>query len=171
MFSVVSVCLFRGRVSPCSPVADPGRGFARESCPPGPVKISHKKDGRQRQLHRFHVSRPPYLAAGSATAAPGPPPVSPYRGTPARPQSPFADSLGNIVNKFEHSTGKIFVLSLTGREVKVSRSHAHFRTSFCLTKIATHPKPPERTSRKKHLYSCCHERTKLIDIVIDTENS
>ena len=27
--------------------------------PPGPVKIGHKKDGRQRQLHRFHVSRPP----------------------------------------------------------------------------------------------------------------
>ena len=27
--------------------------------PPGPVKISHKKDGRQRRQHRFHVSRPP----------------------------------------------------------------------------------------------------------------
>ena len=27
--------------------------------PPGPVKISHKKDGCQRQPHRFHVSRPP----------------------------------------------------------------------------------------------------------------
>ena len=27
--------------------------------PPGPVKIGHKKDGRQRRLHRFHVSRPP----------------------------------------------------------------------------------------------------------------
>ena len=27
--------------------------------PPGPVKIDHKKDGRQRWLHRFHVSRPP----------------------------------------------------------------------------------------------------------------
>ena len=26
---------------------------------PGPVKISHKKDGRQRHLHRFHVSRLP----------------------------------------------------------------------------------------------------------------
>ena len=35
---------------------------------PSPVKISHKKDGCQRQLHRFHVSRPPsYLVAGSAT--------------------------------------------------------------------------------------------------------
>ena len=29
--------------------------------PPGPVKIGHKKDGRQRQPHRFHVSRPPPL--------------------------------------------------------------------------------------------------------------
>ena len=36
--------------------------------PPGPVKIGHKKDGRQRQPHRFHVSQPPpYPAAGSAT--------------------------------------------------------------------------------------------------------
>ena len=26
--------------------------------PPGPVKISHKKDGLQRWLHRFHVSWP-----------------------------------------------------------------------------------------------------------------
>ena len=26
---------------------------------PGPVKISHTKDGRQRSPHRFHVSRPP----------------------------------------------------------------------------------------------------------------
>ena len=26
---------------------------------PSPVKISHKKDGRQRQPHRFHVSCPP----------------------------------------------------------------------------------------------------------------
>ena len=29
--------------------------------PPGPVKIGHKKDGRWRRLHRFHVSRPPPL--------------------------------------------------------------------------------------------------------------
>ena len=36
--------------------------------PPGPVKIGHKKDGRQRRPHRFHVSQPPpYPAAGSAT--------------------------------------------------------------------------------------------------------
>ena len=49
------------------PVADPGG--PRGPCPlPGPVKISHKKDGCQRQLHRFHVSHPPpYLTAGSAT--------------------------------------------------------------------------------------------------------
>ena len=39
--------------------------------PPGPVKISHKKDGRQIRLHRFHVSCPPYPAAGSATEAAG----------------------------------------------------------------------------------------------------
>ena len=38
-------------------VADPGG--ARGPCPsPGPVKISHKKDGCQRRPHRFHVSRP-----------------------------------------------------------------------------------------------------------------
>ena len=37
--------------------------------PPGPVKISHKKDGHWRRPHRFHVSLPlPYPAAGSATA-------------------------------------------------------------------------------------------------------
>ena len=41
-------------------VADPGGG-ARGPCPPGPVKIGHKKDGRQRRPHRFHVSRPPPL--------------------------------------------------------------------------------------------------------------
>ena len=35
--------------------------------PLSPVKISHKKDGRQRRLHRFHVSRPPHLATGSTT--------------------------------------------------------------------------------------------------------
>ena len=33
--------------------------------PPSPVEISHKKDGRQRQPHRFHVSCPPYQATGS----------------------------------------------------------------------------------------------------------
>ena len=27
--------------------------------PPGPVKVGHKKDGRRRRPHRFHVSRPP----------------------------------------------------------------------------------------------------------------
>ena len=51
--------------------------------PPGPVKIGHKKDGCQRQPHRFHVSRPPPLpsrwihSSGSrggegAMAPPGP---------------------------------------------------------------------------------------------------
>ena len=46
-------------------VADPGgqKGHA-----PGPVKISHKKDGCRIWSHRFHVSRPPlYPVAGSAT--------------------------------------------------------------------------------------------------------
>ena len=45
-----------------------GGGRGGHAPPPGPVKISHKKDGRQRLLHRFHVSwPPPYPAAGSAT--------------------------------------------------------------------------------------------------------
>ena len=44
------------------PVADPGGGGEGAMAPPpGPVKIGHKKDGRQRQPHRFHVSRPPPL--------------------------------------------------------------------------------------------------------------
>ena len=38
-------------------VADPGGRGGHG--PPGPVKIGHKKDGCQRWLHRFHVSRPP----------------------------------------------------------------------------------------------------------------
>ena len=39
-------------------IADPGG--ARGLClPPGPVKISHKKDCCQRRPHRFHVSWPP----------------------------------------------------------------------------------------------------------------
>ena len=50
------------------PVADPGGGPRGPWPPPGPVKIGHKKDGRRRWPHRFHVSRPPpYPAAGSAT--------------------------------------------------------------------------------------------------------
>ena len=52
-------------------VSSGSRGGGAEGAmppPPGPVKISHKKDGRQIRLHGFHVSRPPYLAAGSATA-------------------------------------------------------------------------------------------------------
>ena len=49
-------------------VADPGGAKGAMAPPPGPVKIGHKKDGRRRQPHRFHVSRPPpYPAAGSAT--------------------------------------------------------------------------------------------------------
>ena len=45
-----------------------GGGTEGAMAPPGPVKIGHKKDGRQRRPHRFHVSRPPpYPAAGSAT--------------------------------------------------------------------------------------------------------
>ena len=43
-------------------VADPGGGGGRGGHgPPSPVKTGHKKDGRQRQPHRFHVSRPPPL--------------------------------------------------------------------------------------------------------------
>ena len=50
-------------------VADPG-GMPRGPCPPpSPVQISHKKDGRQRRPHRFHVSwLAPYPAAGSDAA-------------------------------------------------------------------------------------------------------
>ena len=40
-------------------VADPGGGPRWAMAPPGPVKIGHKKDGRRRWPHRFHVSRPP----------------------------------------------------------------------------------------------------------------
>ena len=40
------------------PVVDPGGG-PRGPWPPSPVETSHKKDGRQRQPHRFHVSWPP----------------------------------------------------------------------------------------------------------------
>ena len=40
-------------------VADP-EGVPRGPCPPpSPVQTSHKKDGRQRWPHRFHVSWPP----------------------------------------------------------------------------------------------------------------
>ena len=54
------VSILRGKHTEC-PVADPGGGG-------GAVKISHKKDGHQRQPYRFHVSRPrPNPAAGSAT--------------------------------------------------------------------------------------------------------
>ena len=40
-------------------VADQGGGGRGGRGPPGPVKISHKKDGRRRRPHRFHVSWPP----------------------------------------------------------------------------------------------------------------
>ena len=52
-------------------VADPG-GAEGAMAPPSPVRIGHKKDGRRRWPHRFHVSRPPpYPVAGSATVGPG----------------------------------------------------------------------------------------------------
>ena len=35
------------------------RGGEGAMTPAGPVKISHKKDGRQRRPHRFRVSRSP----------------------------------------------------------------------------------------------------------------
>ena len=38
-------------------VADPGGGEGAMP-PPGPVKISHKKDGHQRRPHRFQQSIP-----------------------------------------------------------------------------------------------------------------
>ena len=60
------LCLWK----PCAAESSSGsRGGGRGGHgPPGPVKISHNKDGCWRLPHRFHVSRPlPYLAAGSAT--------------------------------------------------------------------------------------------------------
>ena len=51
-----------------SSVADPGGAEGAMPPPPSPVQISHKKDGRQRQPHGFHVSCPPsplYPATGS----------------------------------------------------------------------------------------------------------
>ena len=52
----------------CNYSSGSGGGAEGAMAPPGPVKIGHKKDGRLRKLHRFHVSRPPpYPAAGSAT--------------------------------------------------------------------------------------------------------
>ena len=48
-------------------VADPG-GDEGAMAPPGPLKISHKKDGSQIWPHRLHVSRHLlYPATGSAT--------------------------------------------------------------------------------------------------------
>ena len=41
-----------------SAVADPVGGARGGDVPPGPVKISHKKEGRRIRLHRFNVSRP-----------------------------------------------------------------------------------------------------------------
>ena len=39
-----------------------GKSWIRRChAPPGPVKISHKKDGCQRRPHRFHISCPPPL--------------------------------------------------------------------------------------------------------------
>ena len=43
-----------------------GTKGAMPPLPPGRVKIN-QKDGRQRRLYKFHVSCPPYPAAGSAT--------------------------------------------------------------------------------------------------------
>ena len=53
-----------------STVADPG-GMPRGPCPPSPVQTSHKKDGRQRRPHRFHVSWPPPQPVARSDADPG----------------------------------------------------------------------------------------------------
>ena len=47
------------KISRSLSVADPGEAEGAMPPPPDPVKRSHKKDGRQRQPHRFHVSRLP----------------------------------------------------------------------------------------------------------------
>ena len=52
----------------CPPSSSRSRGVPRGPWPPSPVEISHKKDGRQRRSHRFHVSWPPHPAAGSDAA-------------------------------------------------------------------------------------------------------
>ena len=52
------------------PVGGPRGGGEGVMALPGPVKISHKKDGCLRRPHRFHVSQSlPYPAAGSATGS------------------------------------------------------------------------------------------------------
>ena len=53
---MLNMCIFSG-----SAVVDPGGGAEGAMASPCPVKIGHKKDGRQRRPHRFHVSRPPPL--------------------------------------------------------------------------------------------------------------
>ena len=46
-------------------------GVEGAMAPSSPVQISHKKDGRQRRPHRFHVSCPsPYPATGSDAEEP-----------------------------------------------------------------------------------------------------
>ena len=47
-----------------------GCGGPRGPWPPWLVKICHKKDNHQRRPHWFHVSRPPYPAAGSVPMPP-----------------------------------------------------------------------------------------------------
>ena len=42
----------------CISLVYPGEGWGGHGPSPGPVKISHKKDDRQRRPLRFHVSRP-----------------------------------------------------------------------------------------------------------------
>ena len=54
---IVGICLFTLSkwTSLSNAVAD-RRGQGGHAPTPGPVKISHKKDGHQRQPHKFHVS-------------------------------------------------------------------------------------------------------------------
>ena len=62
-----TLCYSLGDITSCVSSGSGGAGGHA----PRPVKISHKKDWRQRQPHRFHVSRPPYPATGSATVCTG----------------------------------------------------------------------------------------------------
>ena len=55
----ISFMSFSEKIWPGKTVADPGGGCRGAMAPPSPVEISHKKDGRQRRSHRFHVSGPP----------------------------------------------------------------------------------------------------------------
>ena len=66
------------------PVVDLGGVEGAMPPSPSPVQISHKKDGRQRRPHRFHVSSPP----------------------PTRPLDPILFPVANLLLVFATSTSR-----------------------------------------------------------------